>query len=303
MSMPAATKPAGFLRRHWRGDYSLGRACWLHNFLVAMFAPAVSLLIAPALNDVPARYSSGSVLALTALGITAWVWGARGTWASATLHRVRGGKEGWAIAAKVLLMLGALHTVGELLGSAPSLEEHMKVAAGSQLQPAYRIEISADGRAVMLTGGMNDGAAAALAATLADAPDVETVVLASDGGWVREGRLTAELIHQRGLATYVEDECTSACTLAFLGGRDRTIGPNARLGFHQFRPIGESTSRGEAMTLLHKTYGAAGLERGFISRVADTRFDTVWYPTTEELVAAHVVTRQGSGVRTASHRP
>ena len=42
-------------------------------------------------------------------------------------------------------------------------------------------------------------------------------------------------IQQFGLDTQVESECYSACTIAFIAGRKRTLGKSGRLGFHQYR--------------------------------------------------------------------
>jgi hypothetical protein len=50
------------------------------------------------------------------------------------------------------------------------------------------------------------------------------------------------MIQQRRLATRVEAGCASACTIAFLGGVERSISPGGRLGFHRasFPGMGDS---------------------------------------------------------------
>ncbi|MGC5394069.1 hypothetical protein ACPXAZ_26190, partial [Escherichia coli] len=67
---------------------------------------------------------------------------------------------------------------------------------------------------------------------------MQTVVLYSAGGWVREGKLVGEVIRRRRLNTYVEQECSSSCTLAFLAGRDRAMDPRAHIGFHTLYTVG-----------------------------------------------------------------
>jgi hypothetical protein len=139
---------------------------------------------------------------------------------------------------------------------------------------------------------MNDGAADALAAALDRAPGARTVVLDSGGGWLREGRLVAAVISQRGLATYVDGRCSSACTLAFLAGKERTLGPHGRLGFHQVRSIGRSDlGRWLEIGRTRSMYESAGLPTDFVERVAATPPEKMWYPTEAELRAAHVITR------------
>lgn len=292
--------PLAFFRKHWNGDYSLGRSYWVNTLLVSLFAPALGLLLFPLLQDLPARYSSAAVLALTVFGLLAWTWAISGTWASANKHVQRGGKQGWANAAKVMIVLGILRTVGEVGNMSGSLAEHWRVALGGQLGPQYTIQLSADGKSVVLKGGMNDGAAEALTRALDMAPAVNTVVFSSTGGWVREGNLAANIISQRKLATYVEGECTSACTIAFLAGSDRAAGPNAHIGFHQFKSVGESGGSAGDDAMARAVYERARVSKEFITRIVATPPEKVWYPTHDELLAANVITRKSTGGEIAS---
>ena len=284
--------PLAFFRKHLNGDYSLGRSYWVNTFLVLLFAPALGLILAPLLQDLPARYSSAAVLALTVLGLLAWVWAISGTWASANKHVQRGGKGGWASAAKVIIVLGIFRTVVDVGNMSESFDEHWRVALGGQLGPQYTIQVSADGKSVVFKGGINDGAAEALTRALDMAPAVNTVAFSSMGGWVREGNLVANIISQRDLSTYVEGECTSACTIAFLAGRDRVVGPNAHVGFHQFKSVGEPGGDEGDQTMARAVYERAGVSREFINRIVATPSEQVWYPAHNELLAENVITRE-----------
>jgi len=284
--------PLAFFRKHLNGDYSLGRSYWVNTFLVLLFAPALGLILAPLLQDLPARYSSAAVLALTVLGLLAWVWAISGTWASANKHVQRGGKGGWASAAKVIIVLGIFRTVVDVGNMSESFDEHWRVALGDQPGPQYTIEVSGDGKSVVFEGGINDGAAEALTRALDMAPAVNTVVFNSMGGWVREGNLVANIISQRDLSTYVEGECTSACTIAFLAGRDRVVGPNAHVGFHQFKSVGEPGGDEGDQTMARAVYERAGVSREFINRIVATPSEQVWYPAHNELLAENVITRE-----------
>lgn len=293
--------PFAFFSKHWNGDYSLARSYWLNTLLVSLFAPALGLILFPFLADMPARYSSAAVIFITALGIVAWLWAVSGTWASANKHVSRGGKQAWATTAKVMILLGVLRTVGDLTTSSTSLAEHWRVALGGQLGSQYTIQVSADGKSVVLKGGMNDGAADALMHALDMAPTVKTVVFSSEGGWVREGNLVANLISKRKLTTYVEGECTSACTIAFLAGIDRAASPNAHLGFHQFKSVGVSGGTADDDAMARAVYERAGIPKDFIAKIVATPPNKVWYPKQDELLAANVLTRRSLGGETASY--
>lgn len=300
---PKYTGPFAFFRKHYNGDYSLARSYWVNTLLVSMFAPVVGLVMLPWLSeDFPARYGSAGFLFITALGITAWIWAVSGTWASANKHVQRGGQSGWATTAKVVIVLGLLRTIGDLGNMMPTLQEHMRVAMGAQLGASTKLELRADGRSVLLSGGINDGSAELLDNALQLAPTVSTVVLSSGGGWIREGLMLADVIRKRGLSTYVEGSCESACTIAFLAGSTRAADPSARIGFHASRSIGSTdVAPSSAETAQLRTiYRDAGLPSEFVRQALDTPYNQMWYPPREELLASGVLTRNSLGGETAA---
>jgi len=198
----------------------------------------------------------------------------------------------------VIIVLGIFRTVVDVGSMSESFNEHWRVALGGQPGPQYKIQISADGKSVVFKGGINDGAAEALTSALDMAPAVNTVVFSSMGGWVREGNLVANIISQRKLSTYVEGECTSACTIAFLAGRNREVGPNAHVGFHQFKSVGEAGGDAGDQAMARVVYERAGVSREFINRIVATPSEQVWYPEHNELLAANVITRESTNGET-----
>jgi hypothetical protein len=292
--------PTAFFRKHLNGDYSLARSYWVNTLLVSLFAPALGLLFFPLVQDLPARYSSAAVLALTVLGLVIWVWAISGTWVSANKHVERGGKPGWASAAKLVIILSIIRTIGDVGDLGKSLEEHWRVALGEQAGPQYSVQVSADGKSVVFSGGMNDGASDALSSALDMAPAVNNVIFSSMGGWVREGNLVADIISRHKLSTYVEGECTSACTIAFLAGKDRVLGPNAKVGFHQFKSVGETFGENNDQTTARDVYERSGISNEFINRIVSIPSDEVWYPEREELWAANVITHESRKQKIAS---
>lgn len=300
---PEYRGPWAFFRRHYNGDYSLARSYWVNTLLVSLFAPVVGLMLLPWLGqNFQARYGSAAFLLLTLLGLVAWFWAIAGTWASSNKHVQRGGKPAWANVAKVMIILGVLRTFGELVYAWPVMREHALVAVGQQMGPETELVLRADGRSILLHGGINDGSADQLEQALEAAPGVATVVLSSNGGWIREGKMLAEVIRRRGLNTYVEGYCASACTIAFLAGRDRAAAPSAQIGFHSSRSVGNVGERSlpQEVQQLRDMYAAAGLPEAFIRKVLETPHDTMWHPSHDELLAEGVLTRLSSGGETAA---
>lgn len=301
--IPEYKGPLAFFRKHYNGDYSLGRSYWLNTFLVSLFAPILGLMLLPWLGEnFPARYGSAGFLFITSLGVLAWFWAVAGTWASANKHVKRGGKAGWAAAAQFMIVMGAFKTFGDVGNLMPALQEHVRVALGAQLGPSTKLEVRADGRSVLVSGGINDGTAEQLEKALQLAPAVTTVVLSSTGGWIREGQMLADVIRRRQLNTYVEGHCASACTIALLAGIERAAAPGAKIGFHASRSVGsqaDSATPEETAQLL-AIYRSAGMPEAFVRHVATTPHAQMWYPTHEEMLSAGVLTRRSVGGETAT---
>jgi hypothetical protein len=295
--------PFAFLRRHYNGDYSLARSYWINTFLLCQLAPALIVLLLSQLGDsLPSRPISIALLSVTALGLVGWAWAVVGTWASANKHIAQGRSKGWATAAKFLIVIGTVRTIGDLGDTFPSLQEHLHTAMGEQPGPATRLEIRSDGRSLLFAGGVRDGSAEQLDKALEMAPGVTTIVFSSRGGWIREGKLLADVVRRRRLNTYVEDHCASACTIAFLAGHDRAAAPSAKIGFHASRRVGSMTTAPstEDIDYLSDIFQQAGLPDSFIERAVTTPFEDMWYPTHAELLEAGVLTRKSMGGETAA---
>ena len=177
-------------------------------------------------------------------------------------------------------------------------------------EPSPRMFLSADGETVYLVGEIRGGSFLRFDALLLSAPKVKTVSLASVGGLVLEARLISALVRKQHLSTYVEFYCASACTQIFAAGRERVLGKDAKLGFHQGISIGSDGKPGtsekvtdrklgpttvfglSANDTLRYAYQGAGIEQTFIDKVMEVSHDTMWLPTTQELRDARVITRQ-----------
>jgi hypothetical protein len=98
----------------------------------------------------------------------------------------------------------------------------------------------------LLSGSLTGGEQAKLQVEVARLPPTRriAIILNSPGGLLAEGLRLGRFFHDAKIATYVFAGgigCHSACSLAFLGGRDAATGKplrvmmsGARLGFHQF---------------------------------------------------------------------
>jgi hypothetical protein len=102
----------------------------------------------------------------------------------------------------------------------------------------------------------------------------------------------SDLIKARGLSTVVLEQCLSACTIVFLGGKERWIAQNGRLGFHQpaFRGIAEAERR-LMIVQEEQRLQKFGLSRAFAEKANSATPASMWIPEKDELLREHVVTR------------
>jgi len=189
----------------------------------------------------------------------------------------------------------ALLAIGALLidRAAPTLVEMWAIYTGDVALNQLSVRVSADGGTLYVEGSYGMGGEETVRRALDQNPGIRTVVLAGPGGRISVGFDLYEMFRTRKLATRVDDECASACTIAFLGGVDRSISPGGRLGFHRgsFPGLGDNdlyeTNRDFRRFLLYH----AKLTPQFVDRVFATPPDDIWEPTPQELLAGRVINR------------
>src|ERR1700691_5467458 len=93
-----------------------------------------------------------------------------------------------------------------------------------------------------------------------------------------------------GFMSCVSDECSSACTHIFLAGRDRWIGDRGKLGFHRPYYSGLVDFDRFSITSQEEKYlRSFDIPENFVAKVLSTPGSSMWYPSGEDLVRAHVI--------------
>lgn len=159
--------------------------------------------------------------------------------------------------------------------------------------PAWSVTPSDTGQEIRITGEIGPGLSDALAEVLETTPGVERLALESPGGSVREGRALAELVQKHSLDTAVTTYCDSACTLVFVAGRERVLENGAELGFHRCRStlwfyalLYDDEHNAEMARYLQ----SKGISKAFADEVISVSSNNLWYPSTDQLLAAGVTT-------------
>lgn len=290
---------SNYFVRHWRGELSLGISYWLNggvftSLAVVILTAAVEVMVK---DGYTLRTISLASLSILLFSVIAGLWSLVGIWRSANHHVARGGKAGWASAARIGVVFGTLAMTGQLFATIiPQVKELALIASGNDPIGTISIKIAVNGQSAIINGMFGEGSAAEVERILDAAPGVTSLVLNSAGGRLHEAKRLASVVQSRALNTYVEGQCASACTYVFLAGRDRAATPNAQIGFHRPSFPGLDADAQQAMTRgMLDVYRAANLPEMFIQRIAKTPPEGMWYPTRDELIAAHVITRVSLG--------
>jgi hypothetical protein len=167
--------------------------------------------------------------------------------------------------------------------------------------PASAAEITVSGTAITLNGliGPDDAEAFKIKAGLF--PGKATTILNSPGGNLVAAFDIGEFIRLRGWSTYVSDECDSACAMIWLGGAQRFITPNARIGFHAASVNGQETGVGNVA--LGAYLNRIGLSHEAVIYATQSGPDTITYLTPSEAkrvgIEVSVVEPGAGGIKSA----
>ncbi|WAH55454.1 zinc-ribbon domain-containing protein [Pseudomonas silvicola] len=298
---PAATSTSvrkgrryNFVAKHWHGEYSLAVSYWLFGCLVSV----VSALLSAAFgnfNDALdlGTEQQGAMIVIFYIAVMALsVWQIVGVIRSASAHVSRGGKQFWAVAAKVMVCIGAIRLVMSFtLDGIPLIREGITMVRGNDNIPPYSLRLMRNDTELELAGGIPIGTTSAVRRILDSSPKVRVIHLNSTGGRIAEATKLADLISQRQLITYTRTTCSSACALAFLAGRERYISEQGRIGFHSASIHGATGS--DALDVNASFKGAlvrAGATPQFVAKATSVSPQSLWFPTALELKEQNIIT-------------
>jgi hypothetical protein len=285
-------RPDGVVRSHWNGLYDLPRAFWLHGAGVSVAAAVATAAIGMVSAMIDLRLSAVASLILMAAYVPVLVWQLVGIWRSAT--RLSAQRRGRAAAffAKALVVVLALYEVRfYATGAIVQGRQMVEILRGDPQWDSFSAIAAASGQELVLRGSMQSGCHTLFDRALAAAPGVGTILIDSPGGRLEEGECIAAEVRRRGLRTCAEGDCESAATIVLLSGRQRSVRPGARVGFHSpSLPGAPALVRFAARFQMEFAMRAAGVSEAFVQRTLETPPDSMWYPTRAEMIEARVLT-------------
>ncbi len=210
-----------------------------------------------------------------------------GTWSSLAHYKDRG------LFAKVTVELGqgaivliCVSMLAFAIIEAPFASQ--AIASTAEQMGAQSWEVRVNGTVLTVTGEFTDGIGDAATKAIENNPNLRTVALDSPGGTLEEATRIANAVREHNLATEASRRCASACTFVFVAGNERVLLPPGRLGFHACHPFTWLYDCDETEQLAF--FKRMGIDEKFVRKWQRVPNADVWYPTTEELLTAHVIT-------------
>lgn len=291
--MPPPLPPGpsrNYMLRHWRGECRLAVATWVNGFLCSILCVIALLALLIAFGELLIEQETATAWTVTAVFTALAIiiaWQCVGIWRAATRYR-RNGKRFWGGLAKCVVVLVAAQAAWVSTKTVPWIvQTHREALYGPHIGP-HTFSETDDGKTLVFEGGIKFGVADELEAHLAAMDHVEAVQLESNGGRIREAEKMAEVIKARGLSTVVAYKCLSACPTVLLGGRERYLFGDAKIGFH--RPSYAGRSSAAVVAEEEDRLVRLGLSREFARRTNQAMPEEMWYPDRDELLREHVVT-------------
>ena len=108
--------------------------------------------------------------------------------------------------------------------------------------PDYKVDISKDGKELMISGGMKKGIVKEVKKAITLAPSISIMNLNSIGGRLGPAIELYNIVKEYKMDTVTNNNCLSACVIVFSAGKNRWIGVSGKIGLHSFRGLGGAES-------------------------------------------------------------
>jgi hypothetical protein len=289
-----------YIVRHWCGELSLADSFLQSGVLayLVVLSPCVAILLfAAQFAPQPLVLLWEPLAWLIALPIATWHLG--GIWRSAGRTAASDGQRLDALFPRCAVLLALLAIIDLLwVRAVPQAREGLDIVfRGDPRIGPHTVRLLPGGTELEFAGGLTIGVSDEIEKFLAADPNVRVIHLNSPGGRLSEGIALETLIRRHRLITYTSTQCASACTLAFLGGRERWVGPTAVLGFHRGGHYpGETRAENERSQAVYEAeLRQAGVAPDFVAKVMATPYDRLWEPTPDELLESGVATNLSDG--------
>ena len=287
-----------FLVQYWSGQISLPRSFWIYFILPGACYHFIEPYLFLYFQNKSSIFIFLASLYLILTRLLIFPWQIIGLLRANEKYYMAHRQTILLHAVQFIVVLSIIGTVVHITNTVQLLLIYKKSQINQRISApkAYPITLKNKNQLLFIKGTLDFGITREVEELLNNNPSVRNIVLESTGGQIYEGRGLGLLFDRYQLDTYSFSHCMSACTSAFIGGSQRYLGVNARLGFHQYS-YDSNTSRLVSHPYDLKAeqkkdlaiYKAKNIDKNFLNRLFDAPGHEMWYPTPDELIASGVI--------------
>ena len=285
---------SNYIIQHWWGKISLTRAFWVNLVLLFIVLHIAQQFLFPPYIENEIAVTSAVISYLVVVKLIVYPWQLVGV-LRVSNHRIRTDSgRAWASVAQFALVASLAATLVTALETYQSLQIFKQDLIQSRIppeEPQYSLDLIEGGTLIHLRGSFEIGITNKVEELIDRNSGISGIILDSEGGQIYEGRGLARVIREHGLRTFSLDHCLSSCTTAFIAGTKRTLGVNARLGFHQYitysiiPSVDVDNEQAKDMAIFVKQ----GVSPLFLEKMFNQPPQGMWWPEIDELLEAGVV--------------
>lgn len=282
----------GYIKKHWRGDQSLLRSLGLNTVCLSLCLIYLLSLFSKLLKEYLGVSDLAIMVVSVTIGINVLVWQSVGAFRAAHKRIESYGSSANLYGALALVLTCGVYVftnildqfVGDIDYAQQEIEEYKPP------KPSHRLTLHESG-VITLTGDIDYGASREMRALLQQSISSTQLILNSEGGVIAEARGLAKVVKDNQLNTSVSSRCYSACTIVFIAGQQRSLKPNAQLGFHQYSkpPLPWINLHEEQLRDL-QYFKEKNVAPWFLDKIYTAKHHDIWIPSINTLVEAGVVT-------------
>lgn len=283
-----------YIKQHWRGGNSLAQAFWVNLVILFVVLGLVEQFLFPPYIKDERVVTVAVIVYFIVVKLIVYPWQVVGVLRACDLRIKSGSGRSWATAAQIALVMSLAITLVATIETYQKLQvfkRNLELEAMILPGPEYSLDLVKQGKLIHLQGPFQIGITDRVAQLIERNPAITGIILDSEGGQIYEGRGLARIITKHRLRTFSLDECLSSCTTAFIAGTTRTLGTNARLGFHQYKTysiipsIDVDNEQAKDMAIFVKQ----GVSPRFLEKIFAQPPESMWWPDIDELLDAGVV--------------
>ena len=287
-----------YLRQHWRGNLSLTRAFWVNLVLLFILLGILERFLFPPYIENESAVTTAVIAYFIVVKLIVYPWQVVGVLRTCDLRIKSDTGRSWATAAQIALVVSLAVTLLATIETWQSLQvfkRDLVLKGVSPPEPLYSLDLIEQDTLIHLRGPFQIGITNRVADMIERYPEIRGIILDSEGGQIYEGRGLARLIREHNLQTFSLDRCLSSCTTAFVAGTTRTLGINARLGFHQYKTyslipsIDVAAEQAKDMAIFEQQ----GVSPEFLEKIFIHPPKSMWWPEIGVLINAGVVHQTG----------